>query len=73
MAHALVEEFVHVQQQIDGTDFDGQRRQFAYDDRPYEIDAKRIATEVLGYVPDAYETVLLRDELPEPFGSTMDA
>ena len=62
MAHTLVEEFVHVQQIRDGVDFEALRLRFAYHERPYEQEAKRIATDVLGYEPDAYEVYLLREE-----------
>ena len=62
MAHLVIEEFVHAQQVLDGVDFAAQRSQFAYDERPYEIEAKRIATEILGYEPDVYETYIRRDE-----------
>jgi hypothetical protein len=34
MAHTLVEEYVHAQQRIEGTDFDAQRLQYEYHDRP---------------------------------------
>jgi hypothetical protein len=69
LAHALVEEFAHVQQTLDGIDFVTQREQFAYHERPYEQEAKQIATEILGYEPDAYDARLLRDE---PVGSLFD-
>jgi hypothetical protein len=62
MAHTLVEEFAHVQQRLDGMDFEIQRRQFSYQERPCEQEAKRIATQILGYEPEEYETNLLRDE-----------
>ena len=62
MAHMIVEEFAHAWQREQGVDFAAQRSQLAYDERPYEIEAKRIATEILGYDPDAYETYIQRDE-----------
>jgi hypothetical protein len=65
LAHTLIEEFVHAQQQIEGIDFEEQRRQFAYEDRPYERRAKHVATEVLGYLPDSCDVYLLRDESEE--------
>ena len=57
VAYTLIEEFVHTQQVIDGIDFATQRSQFSY-----EIEAKRIATEILGYDPGDYETYIRRDE-----------
>jgi hypothetical protein len=69
IAHTLVEEFAHVQQIIDGVDFETQRHQFAYHERPYEREAKRIATDMLGYDPgDEYDVVLLREELDDVIG-----
>lgn len=68
LAHTLVEEFAHVQQMLDGVDFETQRRQFTYQERPYEQEAKRIATEILGYEPDVYENYLLRDEPEDAIG-----
>lgn len=62
LVHALIEEYVHSQQVLDEVDFALQRAQFAYAERPYELEAKRIATELLGYNPDNYETYLIRDE-----------
>ena len=62
LLHALVEEYVHSQQVFDKVDFEQQRAQFAYAERPYELEAKRIATEILGYDPDSYETYLVREE-----------
>ena len=63
LAHTLIEEFVHAQQVLDGVDFDTQRKQFPdYNARPYEIDAKQTATDILGYTPDDYEVYLLREE-----------
>ena len=62
LAHTILEEFVHAWQRIEKVDFAAQRSQFAYDDRPYEIEAKRIATEILGYEPDAYENFIRREE-----------
>lgn len=65
MAHALIEELVHAQQQLDGVDFEEQRRRFPYEERPYEIQAKQLATEVLGYEPEPCDVQLLRDEPPD--------
>jgi hypothetical protein len=63
LAHALVEEFAHAQQVLDGVDFEAQRRQFPdYATRPYEQEAKRVASEILGYTPEGYAVQLLRDE-----------
>lgn len=62
LAHTLVEEFVHAQQRLNGVDFEAQRRQYAYRERPYEQEAKRIATETLGYEPDEFDTHLVREE-----------
>jgi hypothetical protein len=62
LVHALVEEYVHSQQVLDKIDFEQQREQFAYAERPYELEAKRIATAILGYDPDTYETYLMREE-----------
>ncbi len=62
LAHALIEEYVHSQQVLDNVDFDLQKQQFAYQDRPYEVEAKRIASEILGYNPDIYDTYQMREE-----------
>ena len=62
IAHMLVEEFVHAQQRLDGVDFDEQRRKYSYEDRPYEQEAKQIATDTLGYSPEGYDVILSRDE-----------
>ncbi len=62
LAHTIVEEYVHAWQRLNNVDFATQRSQFAYDERPYEREAKRIATEILGYEPGAYETYLRREE-----------
>ena len=69
IAHTLMEEFAHAQQTLDNVDFAAQRREFAYNERPYEIEAKRIATEILGYDPAGYENYLRRDE---PDGALYD-
>jgi hypothetical protein len=66
IAHTLVEEFVHAQQMLDGVDFDEQRKAFSYAERPYELEAKRIATEVLGYDATDFQAMLLRDEPEGP-------
>jgi hypothetical protein len=62
LIHALLEEFVHTEQVLDKVDFEAQRRQFAYQDRPYEQEAKRIATQIPGYDPDEYDVYLIREE-----------
>ena len=62
LAHSLVEEFAHAWQRLNNVDFDAQSSQFAYADRPYEIEAKRIATEILGYEPGDYDTYIQREE-----------
>jgi hypothetical protein len=54
LAHALAEEVVHAQQDIDGVDFVGQKAAYAYADRPYEQDAKARATRIVGYEPENY-------------------
>ena len=66
LVHTLIEEYVHSQQVLDKVDFEREREQFAYAQRPYEAEAKRIATEVLGYNPAACETYLMREEPPPP-------
>jgi len=68
MAHTLVEEYTHAQQRIDGTDFDAQRRLYHYDDRPYELEAKRVATTVLGYDAPDYDARLIREEHEDALG-----
>ena len=63
MAHTLVEEYVHAQQILNGVDFASQRQQFPdYEARPYERDAKALASDLLGYTPAGFQTVLIRDE-----------
>jgi Zn-dependent peptidase ImmA (M78 family) len=62
MAHALIEEFAHAQQLVDGVDIEVQQHQFEYHERSYEREAKAIATEILGYEPEPYEALLIRDE-----------
>ena len=66
LAHTLLEEFTHVHQVYEGVDFEAQRSAFAYTDRPYEVEAKRIATEILGYEPGDYDVYLIREEPPGP-------
>lgn len=61
IAHTLAEEFIHAQQIQDGVDFEAQRREFAYEDRPYEREAKQLATALLGYEPEDSHVLLLRD------------
>lgn len=65
IAHTLVEEYVHAQQRLDGVDMEEQRARYAYADRPYELQAKQIATEILGYAPFGYTAILLREEPPD--------
>ena len=62
IAHTLVEEYVHAQQRLDGVDFDVQRVRYSYSDRPYELQAKQVATDLLGYTPSDHTTILLREE-----------
>jgi hypothetical protein len=69
LAHALVEEYVHAQQTIDGLDAKSQREQFSYTERPYEQEAKRVATELLGYEPENREPIILRQQ---PEGALFD-
>jgi hypothetical protein len=69
LAHALIEEMVHVQQTLEGVDFSEQRQTYAYVDRPYEREAKQIATAILGY--DASEHVPLMKR-PEPQQGLLD-
>ena len=70
LAHTLIEEYVHAQQVLDDVDVAGQCQQFPnYEDRPYEQEAKRIATEMLGYNPKEYEVLLVREE---PLGFLYD-
>jgi hypothetical protein len=56
LAHALVEEVVRIQQIHNSVDFEGERR-LPYAARTYEIAAKHLATEVLGYEPLSDEAV----------------
>lgn len=69
IAHTLVEEYVHVQQRINGTDFDAQRRRYRYDERPYERAAKEMATKIVGYDAPDYDARLIRDEPDNPLGN----
>lgn len=69
MAHTMVEEFAHAQQIHDGLDVEAQRKQFAYQDRPYEQEAKQFAVRILGYPLEQYENKLARDE---PIGILLD-
>jgi hypothetical protein len=69
LAHALIEEIVHVQQTLEGVDFTAQRQTYAYADRPYEREAKQIATAILGY--DASEHIPLMKR-PEPKMGLLD-
>lgn len=69
IAHTLVEEFAHVQQLLDGVDFEAQRHQFAYHERPYEQEAKQTATDLLGYDPgEEYDVILVREERDNVIG-----
>ena len=65
IAHTLVEEYVHAQQRLDGIDFEEQRAHYSYSDRPYEQQAKQVATDILGYAPYDNKTILLREEPPD--------
>ena len=70
LAYILIEEFVHAQQTLDRVDFNAQRKQFPdYQNRPYEQEAKRIATEILGYEPEPTVPRILR---PQPKGLLYD-
>ena len=69
LTHTLIEEYVHAHQIVSGVDVASQQREFGYHERPYEQEAKQIATEILGYDPAAYETFMRRDE---PEGSLYD-
>ena len=71
LVHALIEEYVHSQQVLDGIDFAQHKAQFAYAERPYELEAKRIATAILGYDPDNYETYLVREEYSDIYYDTI--
>ena len=66
MMHTLVEEFTHVKQINAGVDFEGQKRQFTYQNRPYEIEAKQTASQALGYEPADCDVLLVRDAPPGP-------
>ncbi len=66
LAHTLLEEFVHVQQALDGVNFTAQQQQYAYADRPYEQAAKQIASDILGYTPDERGAELRREESVGP-------
>lgn len=65
IAHTLVEEYVHAQQRLEGVDFEEQRAHYSYSDRPYEQQAKQVATDILGYAPYDHSTILLREEPPD--------
>lgn len=70
LAHALVEEYAHAQQVLDRVDFEEQRRQYPdYNDRPYEQQAKQLATDLLGYPLDDYDVYIRRNE---PDGTLYD-
>jgi len=64
LAHTLIEEFAHSHQIRQGVDFASQQRRFPYAERPYEQEAKHFATEILGYQPDEFDVLLLREEPP---------
>ena len=66
LTHTLLEEFAHTQQVLERLDFETQRRAFAYSERPYELAAKQLATDILGYDPTDYEVFLLREEPSGP-------
>jgi hypothetical protein len=62
LTHTLIEKYIHAQQMENGVDFVGQRHRYSYAERPYEIQAKALGDELLGFAPDAFDTLLLRDE-----------
>ena len=62
LAHTLIEEYVHSQQVLNKVNFEHQKQQFAYQERPYEVEAKRIASEILGYDTNTYDTYQIREE-----------
>lgn len=62
LAHVVIEEFAHAQQMLDNVDFAAQRSQFAYNERTYEIEAKHIATKIVGYDPGEYAPYIRREE-----------
>ena len=63
---ALLEEFAHAQQVIDGVDFETQRQNFPYAERPYEQEAKQTATELLNADTAEYAVYIVREEPPPP-------
>lgn len=70
LLHTILEEYVHAQQAINKLDFAEQRHLFPnYNERPNEIEAKRIAEQLAGYAFDDYDTYLRR---PEPDGLLYD-
>ena len=68
ITHTMVEEYVHAQQRIDGTDFHVQKLYYSYHERPYEREAKDLATKILGYDSPDYGAMLIRDEHENPLG-----
>ena len=62
LAHALIEEIAHTQQRIDGVDFEAQQVRFVYEERPYEQEAKQMATDILGYDATEHEPTCVREE-----------
>jgi hypothetical protein len=71
LAHTLVEELKHVQQIADGVDFASERH-LPYDVRRYELEARRFATEALGYEPFTDEAVKRRPEPSDPLSIVRD-
>lgn len=63
---ALLEEFAHAQQVIDGVDFETQRQEFPYAERPYEQEAKQFAMELLDADTAEYAVYIVREEPPPP-------
>jgi hypothetical protein len=66
LTHALLEEFVHAHQIIEGLDYAKQQVDFPYEDRPYELEAKALATSLLGWEPDERTLSQLRPVPPGP-------
>lgn len=70
LAHALIEEVVHVQQILDKVNFEEQRQKYTYEERPYELEAKQIATTLLGYNASEHVPLMRR---PEPQVGLLDS
>jgi hypothetical protein len=62
LVHTLVEEFVHAWQVQQEVDLAAQRAAFAYAERPYEVEAKALATELVGYSPEPCGVLRARRE-----------